>query len=142
MFTVSEPKLSSRHYVLDKYGLMARSMRKQAPLALERLDRGILPIVKILVENGVETFESCEGGEGHAFYEPTVRFHGGHAEGFRALAVALQHGLRVCELRRYYSVEDGEPVGPHWEMTFLLGAIPLCCSTGRSPCTVVSRPSR
>ncbi len=36
-----------------------------------------------------------------------------------ALSVALQHGLRVCELRRYYSVEDGEPVGPHWEMTFL-----------------------
>src|SRR5580658_11184902 len=87
---------------------------------LDGLDQGILGVVQVLVENGVETFESCEGGEGHAFYEPTVRFHGNHAEGFRALAVALQHGLKVCELRRYYSVEDGEPVGPRWEMTFLV----------------------
>ena len=119
-----------------------RAQHIKSPLQLEGLDAGILPVVQVLVQNGVETFESCEGGEGHAFYEPTVRFHGNHAEGFRALAVALQHGLRVCELRRYYSVEDGEPVGPHWEMTFLLGAIPLCCSTGHSPCKAASRLSR
>jgi hypothetical protein len=55
-------------------------------LELEGLDAGILPVVQVLAQNGVETFESCEGGEGHAFYEPTVRFHGNHAEGFRALA--------------------------------------------------------
>jgi hypothetical protein len=85
-----------------------------------KLDAGIVPAVRILRENGVETFESCEGGAGHAFYEPTIRFHGGHAEGFRALAVALQHGLTVCELRRYYVLIDGEPTGPHWEMTLLL----------------------
>jgi hypothetical protein len=84
------------------------------------IDVKIEPLVRILQRNGVETFESCEGGSGHAFFEPTVRFHGGQAEGFRALAIALQHGLRVCELRRYYSIIDGEPVGPHWEMTFLL----------------------
>ena len=89
--------------------------------SMENLDHGIRSVVQLLIDNGVETFESCEGGEGHAFYEPTVRFHGSQAEGFRALAVALQHGLRVCELRRYYSIEDGVPVGPHWEMTFLLG---------------------
>jgi hypothetical protein len=109
---------------------------------LEGLDAGILPIVQILTENGVETFESCEGGNGHAFPEPTVRFHGNHAEGFRALAVALQHGLRVCELRRYYSIEDGEPVGPHWEMTFLIGTISLRGSTERSLCREASRQSR
>jgi hypothetical protein len=109
---------------------------------LQGLDEGILPVVQILMENGVETFESCEGGKGHAFYEPTVRFHGNHAEGFRALAIALQHGLRVCELRRYYSIEDGEPVGPHWEMTFLLGAISLRGSAGHSPCRAVSHRFR
>jgi hypothetical protein len=114
----------------------------ESAIQLDRLDAGILPVVQILRENGVETFESCQGGEGHAFYEPTVRFHGSHAEGFRALSIALQHGLRVCELRRYYSIEDGEPVGPHWEMTFLVGAISLRGSIGRSPCTVVSRLSR
>lgn len=86
----------------------------------KRLDGRIRPVVRLLCENGIETFESCEGGKGHAFYEPTVRFHGGQPEGFRALAIALQHGLKVSELRRYYTLIDGEPVGPHWEMTFLL----------------------
>jgi len=84
------------------------------------IDKGIAREVRVLWKNGIETFESCEGGHGHAFTEPTVCFHGGHSEGFRALAVALQHGLRVSELRRYYSVEDGEPVGPKWAMTFIL----------------------
>src|ERR1700730_14059208 len=111
-------------------------------IVLEQLDPGIRSAVQILVHNSVETFESCEGGEGHAFYEPTVRFHGSHAEGFRALSIALQHGLKVCELRRYYSVEDGEPVGPHWEMTFLIGVTSPRGLTGHSPCKAVSRPSR
>src|ERR1700677_3924346 len=106
------------------------------------LDEGILSIVQVLVRNGVETFESCEGGEGHAFHEPTVRFHGSHAEGFRALSIALQHGLKVCELRRYYSIEDGEAVGPHCEMTFLREATPPHGPAGRSLRKAVSRQSR
>jgi len=119
-----------------------RSLHIESPRQLEGLDEGILPMVQVLAENGVETFESCEGGEGHAFHEPTVRFHGNHAEGFRALAIALQHGLRVCELRRYYSIEDGEPVGPHWEMTFLTGVTSLRGPAGHSPCKAVSRSCR
>ncbi len=82
------------------------------------LDPGIEQAVLILRDAGVETFESCEGGAGHAFLEPTVRFYGQHAEGYRALGVALQHGLPVSELRRYWTILDGEPVGPNWEMTF------------------------
>jgi hypothetical protein len=84
------------------------------------LDAGIESAVRALRVAGVETFESCEGGLGHAFPEPTVRFHGDKAEGFRALSVALSSGLRVFELRRYYTIIDGEPVGPHWEMVFVL----------------------
>lgn len=82
------------------------------------IDAGIRRAVKVLCENGVETTESCEGGKGHSFAEPTVRFLGGQAEGFRALGIALQHGLKVAALRRYWAIHDGEPVGPHWEMTF------------------------
>jgi hypothetical protein len=89
-------------------------------MAYRRLDPGIRRIVEILKENGIETFESCEGGPGHAYFEPTVCFYGQQSEGFKALAIALQNGLRVSELRRYYSVEDGEPVGPKWAMTFIL----------------------
>lgn len=88
------------------------------PREIEHLDPGIADIVALLLSKGVETFESCQGGPGHAFPEPTVRFYGHRDEGFRALAIALQHGLRVSEVRRYWSVIDGEPTGPHWEMVF------------------------
>ncbi len=87
---------------------------------IKGLDPKIRPIVELLRERGVETFESCEGGEGHAFYEPTVRFGGQRDEGFRALALVMQHGLPVSDLRRYWSVIDGEPTGPEWELTFYL----------------------
>ena len=81
-------------------------------------DAGIVPALKVLQAGGVETFESCEGGEGHAFLEPTVRFHGDRPEGLRALAVAIRGGLPVASLRRTYPIIDGEPTGPWWEMTF------------------------
>lgn len=87
-------------------------------LRLETLDPGIMAAVKLLRDAGIETFESCQGGAGHSYPEPTVAFHGQHGEGFRALAAALQHRLPVSELRRVWSIEDGEPVGPHWEMVF------------------------
>lgn len=75
-------------------------------------------MVNVLTSAGIETFESCEGGAGHAYPEPTIRFHGHRAEGFRALAVALEYGLRVKDLRRVWPVLDGEPTGPYWEMVF------------------------
>jgi hypothetical protein len=84
----------------------------------ESLDSGIREIVIAMHAAGVETFESCEGGRGHAFPEPTVRFHGGTAEGFRALTIAIERGLPVLELRRTWPVIDFAPTGPWWEMTF------------------------
>ena len=82
------------------------------------LDKSIKTAVEILQRDGVETFESCQGGNGHAYPEPTIRFHGHKEEGFRAVAVALNAGLNVAELRRVYSIEDGELKGPWWELTF------------------------
>lgn len=85
----------------------------------EGLDPGIREAVLRLREAGVETFESCEGGPGHTFAEPTVRFHGEPSEGFRAFAtVFAKHGLNVKDLRRVWRVEDGELSGPCWELTF------------------------
>ena len=82
------------------------------------LDDGIREIVLILVSNGVETFESCEGGKGHSFPEPTVRFEGSSGEGLRALSVALDNGLPVSSIRRAWGIIDGLIHGPWWEMTF------------------------
>ncbi len=83
------------------------------------LDPGIHPMVAALCRAGVETFESCEGGAGHAYPVPTVRFHGDTAEGFRALAAAMKAGLPVAELRRVWPILDDEPTGPWWEITFV-----------------------
>lgn len=83
------------------------------------LDPGIAPAVEALRAAGVETFESCDGGAGHAYSEPTVRFHGDRAEGLRALSVALRAGLPVYNLHRVWRIDDGEPTGPWWELVFL-----------------------
>ena len=82
------------------------------------LDPGIRSYVLALRDGGVETFESCEGGDGHAFVEPTVRFHGPVSAGFRAYAVACERGLPVAALRLAYPVKDKMLTGPWWEMTF------------------------
>lgn len=82
------------------------------------LDEGIREIVITLVRNGVETFESCEGGAGHCFPEATVRFEGTDSEGLRAASVALAHGLPVRRLRRVWGVQNNMLHGPWWEMTF------------------------
>ena len=82
------------------------------------LDAGIFQQVEALRAAGIETFESCQGGNGHAYAEPTVRFYGDRAEGFKALAIALQNGFRVSALRRAWPIVEGEPTGPWWELTF------------------------
>jgi hypothetical protein len=90
----------------------------EAVVPYESLDEGIRDAVRILAESGVETFESCQGGEGHAYPEPTIRFHGQREAGWKALAVAQAVRLGVLELRRVWPINDGEPTGPWWEMTF------------------------
>ncbi len=86
------------------------------------LDPGIAAAVLALRKHGVETFESCEGGPGHAYPEPTVRFHGHTLDGLRALAAAMKEGLPVAELRQVWPIQDGEPTGPWWEITFVTSA--------------------
>ena len=82
------------------------------------LDPGIESAVRVLFDAGIETYESCEGGFGHAYPEPTIAFNGGREEGFRAMVIALQYGLPVSAIRRVWRVIDGEPTGPFWELVF------------------------
>jgi hypothetical protein len=82
------------------------------------LDPGIAQYVVTLREYGVETYESCEGGDGHACPEPTVFINGERSAGWRALHAAQERGLPVLAVRRVWTIVDGEPTGPVWEMTF------------------------
>ena len=84
-----------------------------------KLDGGIRRAVELLQGEGVETFESCEGGRGHAYPEPTIRFHGTPEAGWHALAVCVAHRLPIASLGRIWVVLDGnEPTGPYWEIRF------------------------
>jgi hypothetical protein len=95
------------------------SLKKSYGLQLDMpMDEGIAPFVHALRSAGIETSESCEGGNGHVFPEPTIRFCGGVGEGFRALAEALRQRLPVYALRRMWTVDDGELTGPFWEIVF------------------------
>jgi len=82
------------------------------------LDAGISEAVMLLRSDGVETIESCQGGAGHVFPEPTIRFCGGPGAGFHAYASARKYDLPVRELRRVWSIDDGELTGPVWDMVF------------------------
>lgn len=89
------------------------------PAVPGEIDPGIRQAVQQLQEHGIETCESCEGGPGHAYPEPTVAFYGTTEAGWRALAVCLAHGLPVFALRRSWEVlETNEPTGPYWELVF------------------------
>lgn len=107
------PAQFRRHLADPRVSGYARWIDPECPL-----DRWIAYAVKVLRDSGVETYESCQGGSGHSFREPIVRFHGGTAEGYRAAAIAMQNGLPVVAVRRFWRVIDGELEGPNWEMTF------------------------
>lgn len=84
------------------------------------LDPSIAAAVLMLREGDVETFESSEGGPGHAYPEPTVRFGGEFYEGLRALttARATRDRFQVRELRQVWPTIGNEVTDPYWEITF------------------------
>jgi hypothetical protein len=92
----------------------ARELHFEPPL-----DEGIREIVHTLIAQGVQTCESCEGGKGHAYPEPTVRFEGDESEGLRAVSVALAYGMPVARLQRVWAARRGALHGPWWEMIFI-----------------------
>jgi hypothetical protein len=94
---------------------------------IEGLDLGIAPAVEILNRHGFITFESCQGGEGHCFHEPTVRFFGSEFDLIRAYEVCSCYGLNVYQAKRVYLKEDvymnniseqAMPIGIAWGKPF------------------------
>lgn len=98
---------------LDERVKLAAEICPAAPL-----DPGIVEAVKALLDAGLQTAESCEGGKDHAYDRPTVVLIGGSADGWRALAVCKELRFPIRSLERYWPIEDGEPRGPWWRLTF------------------------
>ena len=82
------------------------------------IDLGVERAVLILKQHDIETYESCQGGEGYAYPEPTVALHGIYADAIRALSIAIAHGMPASEFRRVWGIADGELVGPQWNLVF------------------------
>lgn len=94
---------------------------------IEGLDEGIRAAVEILNNHGFKTFESCQGGEGHCYAEPTVRFFGSDFDLIRAFEICQCYGLNVLEAKRIYRKEDvyklnvtvnSLPFGSAWSSPF------------------------
>lgn len=124
------PEVKDEAFWAERHRLIpytARQLPKDHPLHEEpaparpvpgKIDPGIRLAVIRLRQHNIETCQSCEGGPGHSYPEPTVAFYGTPEAGWRAVSVCLAYGLPVLSLKRVWDVLDGEPVGPHWELTF------------------------
>ncbi|HEV2371003.1 MAG TPA: hypothetical protein VGS19_02440 [Streptosporangiaceae bacterium] len=89
------------------------------------LDPGIRPAVLALWELGIETHESCQGGDGHAWTWPVVQFGASSDEeavaAFRSL---IESGFPADRLHKaWHHCPDCYPElsGLQWEVIFLRG---------------------
>jgi hypothetical protein len=84
------------------------------------LDAGIRFAVRVLHAAGFETCQSCQGGKGHAYDQPTVEMvsTGDDAEGFGALAALQSYGLPVADIAIRWPIRNGLPYERLWTITF------------------------
>ncbi|HEY7831779.1 MAG TPA: hypothetical protein VIC06_14550 [Solirubrobacteraceae bacterium] len=81
----------------------------------ERMDPGIVHIVRLFKEHDIETCQSCQGGEGHSYTWPTVDIYG---DPWKALSVCNNHALPVHTVSHQWDIENGEPTGQFWRIEF------------------------
>jgi hypothetical protein len=84
------------------------------------LDPGIRFAVRVLHATGFETCQSCQGGKGHAYLEPSIDAvaTADDATGFGALAALRDYGLPVSALAIIWPVRNGLPYEKLWRIAF------------------------
>lgn len=84
----------------------------------QNLDEGIRFAVLVLHAAGIETCQSCQGGEGHAYHEPTVDLVAGHGDawGFKALAALEDYGVSVRSVSLVWNISRGLPYEKLWRL--------------------------
>ena len=84
------------------------------------LDAGIRFAVRVLHASGFETCQSCQGGKGHAYDQPTVEMvaTSNDALGFGALEALYAYGLPVSAIAIVWPVQNGMPYEKNWRITF------------------------
>lgn len=92
-----------------------------APEEYEGIDAGVRFAVKVLHAAGIKTGQSCQGGAGHSYPEPTVDLMTDGADdalGFAALAALRAYGLPVSSAALMWNVVGSRPDGPLWRISF------------------------
>jgi len=118
--------LQSERWSLEDLERFAREIDRLVPV-----DLGIVRGVKILKDAGFTTIESCEGGKGHSYAEPTIQFVGSHATGWAAMAELMTYGLPSgawgkCGRLITATARDTPPV-----RSGSLPSIESCCQYGK-----------
>jgi hypothetical protein len=85
------------------------------------LDAGIRFPVRVLHAHGFDTCQSCQGGKGHSYFEPTIDMAAGgksDVEGIAALGPLVQYGLPVSTVGLIWNIDEGLPYEKLWRITF------------------------
>jgi|SRR6185369_2970799 len=87
----------------------------------KEMDKGIVDVVKLLRENGIETFTSCEGGEGHAFKFPTVRcyFENHEEDEVKIMDILGFHGYRGFYVSTFWACSGKAPDSVNLSQSFI-----------------------
>jgi hypothetical protein len=90
---------------------------KSRPFIPEELDPLIKPIVMLLRVNGIKTYTSCQGGKGHLFPEPTVRFHVSQnpPEGWRKVCKVKN----ILETHNYFGLHTSLTIDASWGFSLI-----------------------
>ncbi len=82
------------------------------------VDKGISRYVDIFLNNGIETYQSCQGGPGHCYSMPTIEFYGNIGTGWKVLQICLDFELPIVMLSQFWDIKDNQPIGPYWRVEF------------------------
>lgn len=81
------------------------------------IDPEIAAALHALADYEIDTFSSCQGGDGHGGGMPEILFGGDENAGLYAVWLLEAAGFRVWELSRHWDLDHGLPRRPFWRVT-------------------------
>jgi hypothetical protein len=111
--------MDMEHSIVDSK-MPVRQIMWSDPNAYDGIDPGIRFAVRVLHAAGIETCQSCQGGQGHCYLEPTIEMvcGGDDATGFAALHALNTYVLPVQDIAILWPVKNGLPYERLWRITF------------------------
>ncbi len=117
---MSVPEFDGEGFLILRAGAVPLRTKILSDDFYRGLDPGIRFAVRVLHAAGFDTCQSCQGGDGHSYLEPTVDMVAGgdDADGFGALAALAEFGLPVSGIAIFWNIKNGLPYEKLWRITF------------------------